>query len=308
MTRHLTLAACQTGPVPRSASRAETVVRLIALLEGSVRAGAELVVFPEMALTTFFPRWEIAEEDEIDAFFEEAMPGRETQLLFDAARKLKVAFALGYSELTREDGAKRRFNTMDLVGPEGEDRWTLPEDARAGLRSDWLGRLHAASRATILPAGQSRLPGLRMSAGRGSGSRSVTTGAGPRPTGCCASMGPRSCSSATIRRRCSTRRPGRTICACSTTTCRCRRAPTRTRFWVAAAAKAGCEDGQALIGGSCVIAPTGEIAALATSIGDEPVTYRADLDLVAACRKVNFNFERYRRPDQYRAIAERAGP
>ena len=50
--------------------------------------------------------------------------------------------------------------------------------------------------------------------------------------------------------------------------------------WVAAAAKAGLEDGQALIGGSCIIAPTGEIAAQAMSLDDEMIVHRADLDLI----------------------------
>lgn len=74
--------------------------------------------------------------------------------------------------------------------------------------------------------------------------------------------------------------------------------------WVAAAAKAGVEDGQALIGGSCIVAPTGEIAAQAMSLDDEVIVHRADLDLIAVCRKVNFDFARYRRPDQYRLIAD----
>ena len=74
--------------------------------------------------------------------------------------------------------------------------------------------------------------------------------------------------------------------------------------WVAAAAKAGLEDGQALIGGSCIIAPTGEIAAQAMSLDDEMIVHRADLDLIEVCRKVNFDFAKYRRPDQYQLIAD----
>jgi predicted amidohydrolase len=79
-------------------------------------------------------------------------------------------------------------------------------------------------------------------------------------------------------------------------------------IWIAAAAKAGIEEGQALLGGSCIIAPTGEIAAQATSVDDEVIVHRADLDLINLCRKVNFDFALYRRPDQYRLIAEQAGP
>jgi predicted amidohydrolase len=78
--------------------------------------------------------------------------------------------------------------------------------------------------------------------------------------------------------------------------------------WVGAAAKAGFEDGQALIGGSCIIAPTGEIAATAVSIDDEVVVHRADLQLITTCQRVNFDFARYRRPSEYGLITERAGP
>jgi predicted amidohydrolase len=79
-------------------------------------------------------------------------------------------------------------------------------------------------------------------------------------------------------------------------------------LWVAAAAKAGLEDGQALLGGSCIIAPTGELVAQAASLEDEVVIHRADLELIATCRRVNFDFARYRRPDEYGLIVQRAGP
>ncbi len=104
MSRFLTLAACQTGPVQRSASRRETVGRLVHLLERAAAAGAELAVFPEMALTTFFPRWALDDPREVDAFYETEMPGPQTQPLFDAARRLGIGFALGYAELVRGAG------------------------------------------------------------------------------------------------------------------------------------------------------------------------------------------------------------
>ena len=66
MARYLSIAVCQTGPIQRSASRAETVGRLVHLLEQAAAAGAEIAVFPEMALTTFFPRWRIDDPEEID--------------------------------------------------------------------------------------------------------------------------------------------------------------------------------------------------------------------------------------------------
>ena len=57
MTRRLVIGAAQVGPVSRTDSRESVVARLIDLLRQGRAAGCELVVFPELALTTFFPRW-----------------------------------------------------------------------------------------------------------------------------------------------------------------------------------------------------------------------------------------------------------
>jgi predicted amidohydrolase len=120
MNRYLTLAACQSGAIQRGAARAETVGRLVQLLESAAKAGAELVVFPELALTTFFPRWPLEDRREIDAFYETAMPGPETRPLYDAARRLRIGFAIGYAELLLEDGRRRRVDRA------------LPKDAHTG--------------------------------------------------------------------------------------------------------------------------------------------------------------------------------
>ncbi|HEY3850418.1 MAG TPA: nitrilase-related carbon-nitrogen hydrolase, partial [Steroidobacteraceae bacterium] len=120
MNRYFTLASCQTGPIPRSASRAETIGRLVHLLERAAAAGAELACFPELALSTFFPRWALDDHAEIDAFYEPRMPGPQSQPLFDAARRLRIGFALGYAELGEDRGRLRRFNSMVLVGADGE--------------------------------------------------------------------------------------------------------------------------------------------------------------------------------------------
>ena len=53
----LTVAAAQLGPVQRDHTREQVVARMITLLHQAAEHGAELVVYPELALTTFFPRW-----------------------------------------------------------------------------------------------------------------------------------------------------------------------------------------------------------------------------------------------------------
>jgi predicted amidohydrolase len=119
MNRKLIVAAAQMGPIARESSRQEAVARLIAMLREAHARGARLVVFPELALTTFFPRWWIEDRDELDAWFETEMPNAATRPLFEVAADLGVGFYLGYAELVREGGQTRRFNTSIIVGPDG---------------------------------------------------------------------------------------------------------------------------------------------------------------------------------------------
>ena len=57
MSRIVTIGAAQLGPIQKEHTRESAVARLIDLLEQAAGAGCDLVVFPELALTTFFPRW-----------------------------------------------------------------------------------------------------------------------------------------------------------------------------------------------------------------------------------------------------------
>ncbi|WP_192358036.1 nitrilase-related carbon-nitrogen hydrolase [Mesorhizobium mediterraneum] len=300
MARDLTIAVCQTGPIQKSAQRAKTVDRLIALLERAAAAGAEIAVFPELALTTFFPRWRIDDQADIEAFFEPAMPGPQTQRLYDAAARLKIGFALGYAELTRVDGG--RFNTMDLVGQDG----TLVGRYR---------KIHVPGSSEPEPGTTVHLERRYFEPGNLGFPVFVYRGVRVGMAICNDRRWPE-----TYRMLCLN--GAEIVLIGYNTPLLLDEAPAlahlrmfhnhlpmqagayQNTVWVAAAAKAGVEDGQALIGGSCIIAPTGEIAAQAMSLDDEVIVHRADLDLIAVCRKVNFDFASYRRPDQYRLIAD----
>ena len=119
MSRHLVAAAAQLGPIHRADSRESVVRRLVDLMRQAADRGCRLVVYPELALTTFFPRWLYDSQDEVDTWFEHVMPNAATRPLFDEAKRLGIGFHLGYAELCEEDGATRRFNTAILVGPDG---------------------------------------------------------------------------------------------------------------------------------------------------------------------------------------------
>src|SRR5262245_33920747 len=75
MSRKLKAAVAQLGPIHLADSRASVVKRLTALMREAHSAGARFVVFPELALTTFFPRYWMTDQREIDRFFEREMPG-----------------------------------------------------------------------------------------------------------------------------------------------------------------------------------------------------------------------------------------
>ena len=67
------------------------------------------------------------------------------------------------------------------------------------------------------------------------------------------------------------------------------------------------EDGFPMIGGSTIVAPTGEIAAQALSEDDEVIAVDLDLELGDYLRRTVFNFAKHRRAEHYALITERTG-
>jgi predicted amidohydrolase len=99
------------GPVHITSPRAETLDRMIALLQSAASLGAQVVLFPETAFTTFFPRHLIESQQELDTYFEhsDSLPtSPNTKPLFDEAKKLEIDISVGFAERT-EDG--KGFNT-----------------------------------------------------------------------------------------------------------------------------------------------------------------------------------------------------
>lgn len=98
MPRIIKVAAAQLGPVHRDSTRHDTLSRMIKLLQSASKLDSQLVLFPETALTTFFPRHLISDQQELDSYFEHAddLPGSPTtKPLFDEARKLGIDICVG---------------------------------------------------------------------------------------------------------------------------------------------------------------------------------------------------------------------
>lgn len=120
MARNLHVGAAQMGPIGKDESRSEVIERCLALLREGVVRGCSLVAFPELCLTTFFPRWWSEDTGEIERWFERSMPNEATQPLFNEAKRLEIGFSLGYGELAiAADGSKHRYNTQILVERDG---------------------------------------------------------------------------------------------------------------------------------------------------------------------------------------------
>ena len=106
--RVINVAAAQMGPIQRAESRQTVIPRMIALMDEAKARGADLIIYPELALTTFFPRWYMEDPAEVDAWFEREMPNAATKPLFSRAAEYGMAMSFGYAELT-PDG--HHFNT-----------------------------------------------------------------------------------------------------------------------------------------------------------------------------------------------------
>ena len=73
--------------------------------------------------------------------------------------------------------------------------------------------------------------------------------------------------------------------------------------WTAAAGKTGIEENCMLLGHSCIVAPTGELAAVTTTLEDEVITTVADFERCREIRDNIFDFALHRRPKDYALIA-----
>jgi len=306
MSRTLRTAVAQLGPIHLADSREAVVKRLIALLREAHGGGARFVVFPELALTTFFPRWWMEDQGEIDRYFERDMPNPATRPLFDLAKELGVGFYLGYAELTQEKGEPRHYNTSILVDPSGRI----------------VGRyrkIHLPGHSEHLPQAPFQHLEKRYFDVGNEGFRVW------RLMGVVVGM-----CICNDRRWPETYRvmglQGVEIVALGYNTPILNihhREPEHLRMfhhllslqagayqnaaWVLAAAKCGAEDGFGMIGGSAIVAPTGEIAALAQTEEDEVIGVNLDLSLGDYLRRTVFAFEKHRRVEHYGLITERTG-
>ena len=303
MSRLIKVAAAQLGPVQRQDDRTSVVQRLIALLREAHSRKAELVVFPELALTTFFPRWFVEDISTADHWYETQMPSAITRPLFDEAKKLAIGFCLGYAELTSQG---ERFNTQILVERDGsivakyrkvhipghehhepdrpfqhaERYYFKPSDEGFGVWKAFGGRIGMMICNDRRWPESYRVMGLQ-------GVEMILCGYNtplqyvPDPT-----QDPlQSFHNALVMQS----------------------GAYQNGTFVVGVAKGGIEEGVDSLADSSIIAPSGEILAKTSTTGDEVVTAVCDLDWCNNYKNTLFDFNRYRRPEVYGRITSQRG-
>ena len=100
MTRTFRVGVAQLGAIDRKADRTDAVNRMIALLEKAKQNEVKVVVFPELAFTTFFPRYHITDEEELESYYEneDVVHSANVKRFFDKAKELGLQISVGFGE------------------------------------------------------------------------------------------------------------------------------------------------------------------------------------------------------------------
>lgn len=308
MSRIVRVAAAQMGPIHLADTRAHTLDRMIALLETAAAKGANLVVFPELALTTFFPRW-LIDADKVDGYFESAMPNPDVQPLFDRARELAVGFYLGYAEKTPQG---RHFNSAITVAPDGAiighyRKVHLPGsvEPRPGAKIHQLEKRY-------FEYGDLGFPAFHGPQAWGSPVMGMLICNDRRWPEAWRSYGLQGCELMLMGYNSAAYDPnGGTTEDESLRTFHSLLATQANAYmnstWAVSTAKAGVEDGFGLIGASCIVDPNGVLAAKAETLGDEVIVADCDFDACKQGQEKMFNFAAHRRPQHYSRLVDQVG-
>ncbi|MDU1668999.1 MAG: N-carbamoyl-D-amino-acid hydrolase, partial [Bradyrhizobium sp.] len=294
----------QMGPIQRADSRAAVVMRMIALLDEAKRKGADLIIYPELALTTFFPRWYMEDQAEVDTWFEKTMPNEAVQPLFDRAAQHGIAMYLGYAELT-PDG--HHYNTAVLTDRNSTIIGKYRKVHLPGHDEFEPARSHQHLEKRYFEPGDLGFPVWRNLGGiigmaicndrrwpetyRVMGLQDVELVLIGYNTPSVNSLK----SAEGLQQRLLHNRLSAQAGA------------YQNSCWVVAVAKAGVEDGHHLIGGSLIVNPDGEIVAEAATEGDEVLVVPCDLDATRFGKQTIFDFARHRRVEHYGLITSRTG-
>jgi predicted amidohydrolase len=302
MPRILNVAGAQLGPIQKADSREAVVARMIALMDKA--KGADFMVYPELALTTFFPRWYHENRAEADHWFEKSMPNAATQPLFDRAKTLGMGFTFGYAELT-PDG--HHFNTSILVDKAGHIVGKYRKIHLPGHAEYDPQRTHQHLEKRYFEPGDLGFPVWRTMGGL-FGMMICNDRRWPESYRVMGLQGVEMITLGFNTPSVNSQKPGE--------------GPEARAFhhklsvqagayqnstWVVAVAKAGVEDGFPMFGCSLIVDPDGRIVAETKTEDDEIIMHACDLDATKFGKDTVFDFKRHRRIEHYGLITSQTG-
>jgi len=303
VSRILTVAAAQLGPVQRDDSRKQVVARMLDLLHEAAQHGVELVVYPELALTTFFPRWFVDDISEADHWYERSMPNAETQPLFDEARRLGIGFCIGYA-LLDDDG--HRWNVQTLVERDGSIVATYRKTHIPGHEHNEPDRpFQHAERYYFEPSPNGF--GVWRAFGGLVGMMICNDRRWPESYRVMGLQGVEMILCGYNTPIHYVPDPSQDILQGFHNALVMQSGAYQNGTWVVGVAKGGVEEGVDSLAQSMIVAPSGQIVAQALTAGDELVIARCDLDWCERYKGTLFDFDRYRRPEVYSRITEQRG-
>ncbi|PWY81546.1 carbon-nitrogen hydrolase [Aspergillus sclerotioniger CBS 115572] len=329
MARTVRLAAAQLGTTNKWDARENTLDRMIILLKDAAAQGAKLVLFPEIAFTTFFPRYLILDQAELESWFEhgDITTASRTKALFDTARDLAVDIIVGFAEAT--DGGEHfnscvyyhaatgsilsKYRKIHLPGDVEPlaDPTAVNQLEKRYFRPGNLGFQAFRAPGLLLPPDKDDTPdpilGMMIcndrrwaESWREYGLQGVeivacgfnTNGYAPQFWGQSADMDPKEAEELSLFHH-------KLVMQCHSYTNVC---------FSISAARCGLDDGKyPLIGGSTIIDPEGRIIAETKSTDDEIIVADCDLTLCRAGKTRTFDFARHRRIEHYGRITSQTG-
>jgi len=285
MARQVKVAAAQMGPINEGTSREEVVDRMLVLLEQAITEQVNLIAYPEMALTTYFPK---RIRDDYDQFFENEVPPKALEPVLRRASEKGIGVHVGFCEkagshyfnaalLTDETGALLgTYRKIHLPGRPSPDGVAQVYEVRYFETGDTGYRVFNTRKACVGVAicQDRRYPESYRCLGL-QGAEIVLIGYNTP-------LSP---------------------LALDQNELVLRAGAYENSLFVVGIAKAGVEDGLELIGGSCIVGPLGQVLAKAATTGDELIAARIDLDWMTPARK-RWDFFSRRHPQYYGQITQ----
>lgn len=310
MSGVITVAGAQMGATQKDDTRASVAQRMQHLIEKAAKRGAQLVVFPELCLTPFFPRWYYETPDEADQWFEDQWPPLGLDTVLQKATELNVMIQISYAEKTPD---QHRYNTASLVSTKGKAIMKyrkihlpghaeyIPERPLQHLEKRYfeVGDLgFPVERLSLETVGEFNVGMLLCNdrrwpeAWRELGLQEVDIVLIGYNTPV-ANLDVKHNQPPHLK----VMHSNLSVQAgCYQNSC----------FGVSVA-KAGVEDGHAMFGSSIIVNPFGEIIARSSTWEDELIIADCDLSLCHVNRASTFNFQAHRRPEHYQRIVSQIG-